>query len=316
MKKFLGVQESGILVVLIVLIIFFQAVNPIFLSPGNVAGMLRAMSYTGIVAIGLALCLISGTIDISVGGVVGLSTVVFSKAMVYLELPILMAALLGILMGVLAGWLNSLLIVKLKVSPFITTISTLYVFRGFGFLISNGFSIYPLPDAVTQFSRLQPFGISWAFLIMLGLMVVVQLFLSRSIWGLCLRATGSDYEIAENNEVDVKSIRTSALMIVGGLSGLAGVLVTTILGAGQPSAGTGWELIAVAGCAIGGVSLFGYEGSMYGLFLGLLTLQVISNGIVTIGIPPYVQNVVIGVILLASMVFDVRRRQFMNIEQF
>jgi ribose/xylose/arabinose/galactoside ABC-type transport system permease subunit len=131
-----------------------------------------------------------------------------------------------------------------------------------------------------------------------------------------LRATGSDYESAESTEVNVKGIQTSALTISGGLAGLAGVLVTTILGAGQPTAGTGWELIAIAGCAIGGVSLFGYDGSMLGLFAGLLTLQVISNGIVTIGIPPYIQNVVIGAILLSSMIIDVRRRRYVNIEQF
>jgi ribose transport system permease protein len=315
LKQILSVQEMGILIVLIILAVIFQTINPVFLSLGNIAGMLRAMSYTGIIAVGLALCLISGTIDISVGAMAGMASVVFS-ILIMNGVPIWISTLSAIVIGILGGMVNALAIVKLKISPFITTISTLYVFRGIAYAVSKGFSIYPLPKEVGAFGSTFPMGLSWAFLIMMAVMAFGQLLLDRSIWGLRLRATGSDYEAAECTEVYPKQVQTSALIIVGGLAGLAGVLVTTILGAGQPTAGTGWELIAIAGCAIGGVSLFGYEGSMYGLFLGLLTLQVISNGIVTIGVPPYFQNIFIGIILIASMIFDVRRRYYMNIEQF
>lgn len=315
MKRVLSISEFGIISVLLLLAITFQTINPVFLSPGNVAGMLRAMAYTGIIAVGLALCLMAGTIDISVGAIAALSCIVFSK-LVVMGVPIWTSTLLAIVTGMLAGMVNAFVIVKLKVSPFITTISTMYVFRGMANFISSGYSVYPLPESVTIFSRYAPLGVSNAFWIMVAIMVVVQILLSKSVWGLCVKATGSDIEAAECTEVNVQNIQTSVLVINGGLAGLAGVLVTTILGAGQPTAGTGWELIAIAGCAIGGVSLFGFEGSMFGLFCGLLTLQVISNGIITVGIPPYFQNVTIGIILLSSMIVDVRRRVYMNIEQF
>jgi ribose transport system permease protein len=315
-KRILSIPEFGITAMFIVLAILFQAINPVFLSPGNVAGMLRAMAYTGFIAIGLSLCLISGTIDISVGAIVGLSTIVFTKSMVALEFPILISAIIAIGIGFLAGLINAIVIVRLKVSPFITTISTLYIFRGIATLLSSGYSVYPLPAGVTDFGHIQSFGMSYAFIIMVAIMVLVSILLSKTVWGVRLRATGSSFESAECTEVNPKSIQIGALIISGGLAGLAGVLVTTILGAGQPTVGTGWELIAIAGAAIGGVSLFGYAGSMYGLFMGLFTLQVINNGLITVGMPPYFQNVAIGCILLISMIVDVRRRYFMNIEQF
>lgn len=315
MKRLFSIQEAGIFVTLLVLVVTFQLINPVFLSAGNVAGILRAMAYTGIMAVGLSICLIAGTIDISVGAIAGLSSVVFSEAMVH-GFPIPMAVAVSVVIGALAGYVNSLIIVRLRVSPFITTISTMYVFRGLASYISSGYSIYPLPAEVNKFGSMQPLGVSWSFLIMVAVMVLVQVLLDRSVWGLCLRATGSDYQSAADNEVNVKAIQTSALVIVGALAAVAGVLVTTILGAGQPTAGTGWEIVAIAGCAIGGVSLFGYEGSIWGLFLGLLTIQVINNGIITVGISIYTQNIFIGIILLVSMVMDVRRRKFMNIEQF
>lgn len=314
-RRVYGIPEMGIITVLIVLVIIFQLLNPVFLSIGNIQGMLRATAYTGIIAVGLALCLISGVIDISVGATAGMASVIFSKLLTG-GFPIWVAVLIAILVGLAAGLVNSFAIVKLKVSPFITTISTLYMFRGVAYFISKGFSVYPLPEGVGSFGSLQPLGISWAFIIMIIIMLLTQLLLDKTIWGLRVRATGSCYESAECTEVYPGNVQMNTLVIVGGLAGLSGVLVTCILGAGQPTAGMGWELIAIAGCAIGGVSLFGYEGSMYGLLVGLITLQVISNGIVTVGIPVYWQNIVIGGILLSSMVLDVKRRQVMNIEAF
>jgi ribose transport system permease protein len=146
-------------------------------------------------------------------------------------------------------------------------------------------------------------------------MIVVALVLYFSVWGLEVRAIGSDIESAYCTEVNVKKVRSSVFVVSGGLAALSGVLVSLILNTGNFTVGTGWELIAVAGCAIGGISLFGYEGSLFGLFCGLLTLQIIQNGIVVIGISPYCQQIIIGLILLAAMVMEVRRRQWFNLEK-
>jgi ribose transport system permease protein len=223
---------------------------------------------------------------------------------------------LMVLVGLVAGALNSLTIVRFRVSPFIATISAMYILRGLANFASGGFSVYPLPGIVEQLGAAQPLGLSWAFLVLVGVLVMLAGMLGRTVWGLCIRAVGSDKDSAECTEVPVKRIQASALILTGGLSALAGVMVTGVLGAGQASVGTGWELGAIAACAIGGVSLFGYEGSMLGLFGGLLVIQFINNGIVLAGVSPELQTVVIGLILVVFVTVDVRRRRWMNIEQF
>jgi ribose transport system permease protein len=314
LKRIISIPEAGIIVICTLLVLFFQGVNPVFLSPLNVAGILRATAYSGIVSIGLALCLISGTIDISVGATAGLASVVFSK-LVVAGIPFVLSAMLTILIGFMAGSLNAFTIIRMKITPFIATISSMYMFRGLASFISGGFTIYPLPAEISAFGAAQPLGLSWPFLILIGLMILVTLILRYSVWGLCVRATGSDLEAARCTEVNTDLIQASVIALAGGFAALAGIMVTTILGGGQASTGTGWELIAIAGCAIGGVSLFGYQGSMFGLLIGLITLQVIQNGIVTIGVSPYLQMVTIGVILIVSITFEVKRRNYLNLER-
>lgn len=314
MKRILSIPEAGIIILCFFLITIFQTINPSFLGLGNVQSMFRSLAYSGIVGVGLAICLICGVIDLSVGAVAGLSGVVFSIILTK-GYDITVAILGSLIVGILAGLLNSIMIIWIKITPFIGTISTMYIFRGFASYISDGFTIYPLPQYITKIGNAQPLGISWAFLIMIVFMVIVEILLRTTVWGLSLRATGSDEETARNTEVDVTKTRLSALLITGVLSAIAGIMGTMMLGAGVPTLGTGWEFIAITACAIGGVSLFGYSGNMIGLLFGLLTLQVIQNGIVVIGISPYIQTVVVGSILLTSMMIEVRRRKTLNLER-
>lgn len=314
LKEILAIPEAGIVIMGVSLALVFQAINPAFLGLGNVQSMMRSLAYSGIVGVGLAICLISGIIDLSVGGVVGLSGIVFAKAL-QADASLALAILLALGIGIFAGLLNSFVIVKMKVTPFIGTISTMWIFRGLASFVSNGFTIYPLPEIATDIGGAMPFGLSWAFIIMAALMILFDILLATTVWGLCVRAVGSDEETAFNTEVNVSWIKISTLLITGVLSASAGVLATMMLGAGAPTLGTGWELIAITACAIGGVSLFGYTGNMIGLFLGLFTLQIIQNGIIVIGISSYFQTVVVGAILLGAMVLEVRRRKTLNLER-
>jgi ribose transport system permease protein len=150
---------------------------------------------------------------------------------------------------------------------------------------------------------------------MVSLLIIAGIVTYFSVWGLEVRAVGSDKESAACTEVNVGRVHRSVFTISGGMSALAGVMVSLILNSGAATVGTGWELIVIAGCAIGGISLFGYEGSFFGLFCGLLVLQMIQNGIVIVGISVYTQNVVIGIILLIAMTLEIRRRRWLNIEQ-
>lgn len=314
MKQLVAIPEAGIFLVGIGLALLFQTINPFFLDLSNIQAMLRALAYSGIVGIGLAICLITGIIDLSVGGVVGLSGVVFAKA-IQADFALVASVLMALGVGVLVGLLNSLVIVKMKVTPFIATISTMYIFRGLASYLSKGFTIYPLTESATRIGGAMPLGLSWAFIIMAILMILFEILMRSTVWGLCVRAVGSDEETAFNTEVNVKQIKISVLLITGVLSASAGILASMMLSAGVPTLGTGWELVAITACAIGGVSLFGYTGTMLGLFAGLFTLQIIQNGIIVIGISSYFQTVVVGAILLGAIVLEVKRRNTLNLER-
>lgn len=314
-KRIIAVPEAGIIFTAIVLCGIFGFLNPSFMSAPNFASMLRAMAYPGIVAVGLALCLISGTIDISVGATAGLAGIVFAQMVIMFGLPLWVAVIVALLVGVLIGLVNAFWIVKMKIAPFIATIAMLYVLRGLASYLSKGFTLYPISDLAAEIGNARPLGISWAFIVMVVLMIVVEIMLNSSVWGLCVRATGSDIESAKCNEVDVNFIQRSTLVIAATCAAGAGVLVAMVLNSGVPTSGTGWELNAIAACAIGGVSLFGYQGSMIGLFFGLLVMQMILNGIVMIGVSSYLQIVVVGLILLVSIIIEVRRRTYFNLER-
>lgn len=307
--------SAGVAIMLALTIGAFTLIEPTFISPANLATMARSMSYTGIIAVGMAFCLISGVIDLSVGSTAALSCVMFGRAMYFWHFSIGLAALLALGISLLIGLINSFVILKLRVTPFIATISMMFIARGLANYASNGYSIYPLPEPVLTIGYLKPLGVSVAFVVFLLVLAIGHLVLTYSLFGLKTRATGSDREVAICTEVEVDRVNMVNLLMASGLAGVAGVLIACLMNAGSPTVGSGWEFAAITACAIGGVSLFGYYGNMFGLFCGLALVQVINNGIVLIGVNPYLQNVVVGLLLLAAMYLDVKRRTYLNLDK-
>jgi len=307
--------SAGVAIMLVLMVGAFALIEPAFISPANLATMARSLSYTGIIAVGMAFCLISGVIDLSVGSTAALSCVMFGRAMYFWNFNIGSAALLALGISLLIGLVNSFVILKLKVTPFIATISMMLIARGLANYASNGYSIYPLPEPVLTLGYLKPLGVSVAFVVFLLVLAIGHLVLTYTLFGLKTRATGSDREVAICTEVEVDSINTVNLLMASGLAGVAGILIAFLMNAGSPTVGSGWEFAAITACAIGGVSLFGYYGNMFGLFCGLALVQVINNGIVLVGVNPYMQNVVVGLLLLSAMYLDVKRRTYLNLDK-
>lgn len=241
--------------------------------------------------------------DLSVGAVAGLAAVISATLMTRgISVPFSLAA--GVLSGTAVGYINSLLVLKLKLSTFIATIGMMFMVRGVVYRISRGYYIYPLPNVIAEIGSARPLGISWSFLFFIVLLLVFQYLLDRSVWGLSIRATGSDREVAFCTEVQVDRIQTQLHVISGTLAAVAGIFTMFKIGGGEPTIGQGIELTVIASCAIGGVSLFGYEGSMAAVFLGLLFLQVVVSGAITSGVNPYLRPTLQGIIMIAAMVFD------------
>jgi ribose transport system permease protein len=307
--------SAGIFILLIVLVAIFYALNPVFLSAVNIQTMARSMSYSGIIAVGMALCLISGVIDLSVGSTAAFASVMFGRSLALWHMDFVVSILIALSLAVAIGLFNSFVILKMKVTPFIATISMMFVIRGLANWASNGYSIYPLPEPTLMLGYAKPLGVSWAFVAFLIIIAVAHIVMEYSLFGLLTRATGSDREVATCTEVDVDKVNGINLIAISLLAGIAGIFISFMLNAGAPTVGTGWEFTAITACAIGGVSLFGYHGNMFGLFCGLAVIQVIQNGIVMIGVSPYLQTTFIGCILLIAMAVDVRRRTYLNLDR-
>jgi len=191
----------------------------------------------------------------------------------------------------------------------------MFIVRGVANWISNGYNVYPLSDQVLSIGQARPFGISWAFWAFVLFSIIAYFVLEYTLLGLLIRAVGSDREVAFCTEVDVDKINTITLVIISVLAAISGIFISFVINAGSPTVGVGWEFTAITACAIGGVSLFGYHGTIFGLFCGLAVVQVIQNGIVMIGVNPYSQGVLVGIILLAAMVVDVRRRTYLDLDR-
>ena len=315
MKAFLSQSSTGILLVLVVLVVIFQLINPLFLTAINITTILRSMSYTGIIAIGMGLCLMSGVIDLSVGATAAFASVLFSKALVEWGTGMPIAVLLALASGACFGLFNAFVIIRLKITPFIATISTMFMIRGLATAWTRGFIVYPLPNNLGELGMLKPLGVSIGFVCLIAIAIGAWYLLEHTVFGLEIRSTGSDYEVAKVTEVRYILVHVVLLAGVGALAALAGVLLSLVLNGGTPTVGSGWEFAAITACAIGGVSLMGYEGSIPGIIYGLLVVSVLQNGIVVAGVSVFMQNVVVGVVLLVAIMLDVRRRSYLNLER-
>lgn len=300
--------EFACITMILVLSLAFNWINPAFLGMPNLQAMLRASAYIGIPTVGLALCLISGMIDISIGSLIGLVSCVISWLIIFGGVDPLVAMGLGIGMGALSSGFAAFSIIAMHLNPFIATLALSFVLKGLSYVVSGGYDIYPLPGILTDMGNLDWNGLTLAMIIMILAGLLASYFLHGTVWGLTVRATGSDREVAKCTEVNPNRVNYVCFIALGILSAITGILISLRVSGGSPYAGLGMEFRAIVACAVGGVSLFGYEGSIVGALLGVFLTQVIANGLIAIGMPAAYQDVALGLILLAIIAIDLWRQ--------
>lgn len=308
-RKMFAVPEVGVLIPLILFILLFYALNPVFLAPKNVANMFRALSFVGVIALGQTFLMVSGEFDLSVGSTAGLCAIVCSHLMANKGWAIGPAVLAGLVTGGIVGLVNSFVVLKMGVPAFIATLGMLYMAKGINYLISKGYSIYPLPEPIETFGVAQPLGISWSFFIFVGLAIVFEFVLRRSVYGRKLYAVGGNREVANLAGINVNLIKASGFVLVGVMSGAAGMLLMSRIITGQPTIGLGWELNVIAAVVIGGVSLWGGSGTIAGAIIGLMIMQVVNTGLIIVNVDPYWQTVAVGAIMILAVFLDLLRRK-------
>jgi ribose transport system permease protein len=308
-RRVLAIPEVGVLIPLLGFILLFYLINPIFLKPDNIAAMVRAMSFIGVIAMGQTFLMISGAFDLSVGNVAGLGAVVCSALMVREHWSISAAVLGTLAVGAGVGLVNSFVVLKLGVPAFIATLGMYNIARGISYLISKGYTIYPLPDAVNKFGTAEPLNTSWSFIIFVIMAIIFAFVLGKTSYGRKLYAVGGNPEVARLAGISPAKIQLSGFVLTGMCATLSGMLLMARIVTGTPTIGLGWELNVIAGVVIGGVSLFGGAGSIIGAVIGLLIMSVVNNGLVVIKLDPYWQTAAIGVIMIVAVAIDILRRR-------
>lgn len=296
------------IIALIILLFILCIVNgfllPSFLSVTNFLNVLRQVSVTGIIAVGMSFVIISGGIDISVGSILAMSGIIVTMALKNYNIPLTIAILIALIVSVALGLLNGLIIAYGRVLPFVATLGTMYLIRGLALILSGGRAISDLSDQFITIGRgfflKIPIPIIIAFVVYIfGHFILTQFTFGRYVLGI-----GGNEESARLCGVAIKKVKLLVYGFCGLLCGIAGVVLAARLGSGQPNVGSGYELIAIAAAVIGGNSLSGGKGSIFGTLLGALMLGVVSNALNLWGVASFYQTVVTGGIVLVAVLAD------------
>ena len=306
-----AISEVGVIAALLLIVTFFYAMEPAFLSERNIRAILNVVSFVGIIAVGQTILLISGEFDLSVGSVAGLSSVVAGKLMMALALPVPIAILGGVGVGAALGLLNGLIVVRLGIPAFIQTLGMLFIGQGLIQVVTNGYPVYPLPPEVSAFGMVNlGFGLGWSFAFFVSAALIADLVLRRTVLGRNFYATGGNKEVARLVGINTSACKIGAFVTVGALAGIAGMFVMADLASATTSIGSGWELAVIAGVVVGGVSLFGGAGTVAGGVIGILLLKVVQSGLVVIGVNSNWQQIAVGVIMVLAVGLDILRRRY------
>jgi len=304
-------RDLGVIVALIVIVATFSLLNPMYMTPGNLLDIVDQSTINGLLALGITFVIITGGIDLSVGSVMAIVIVTIGKMLTEAGVPSLLGAIIGIVLGFGLGALNGLMVTKLKLQPFIATLSTMSMYRGIAYIITKG---WPVLDIPTKFRKLLDgdlFGsVPIAIMILLGFAAIGHVLLRYTKFGTYTYAIGGNEEATRLSGVNVNVNKIIAYGICGVGASLSGMVLLARLGTGEPTAGTGYELNAIAAAAIGGTSLSGGKGSMIGTLLGTLLLSALRVGLVVVGVDSFWQYIATGAIIAVAAYFEVVQGHF------
>ncbi|TCL71327.1 ABC transporter permease [Rhizobium sp. BK251] len=301
---------SGPLVGLIILCVFFSLTSEYFLSARNGLNVLDQITVLGILAIGMTLVIVIGGIDLSVGSVLAFSMMMMGVMERQLGLPLGLAIVVGVLTGALCGLVSGLLVTVAKLPAFIATLAVMSATRGLANILTEGKQIVGYPEWFTSLATVRQFGfLSMTVATFIVIAIVAALILKYRPAGRNLFAIGGNPEVARLAGIKVNRATCIVYAISGALAGIAAVAFAARLDSSQPSAGLGYELDTIAAVVIGGASLSGGVGSISGTVIGVFIIGVLRNGLNLLGVSPFVQQVLIGIVIAAAVTFDTLGRK-------
>lgn len=306
-------REAGIGLALLLLIIFFAIAAPRFLSPINMTNILTQISINTVLSVGMTFTILLGGIDLSVGSVLALATIIAGQIITKESLPVGVAVILAILgslaVGMTAGFFNGYVSEKWKIHPFITTLGMLNIARGAALQISQSRTIFNFPPAFNAFGSVEYIGIPFIFIVALGTVLLGRFVLKRTVYGRMIYAIGNNEEAVRLSGHNPSVYKVLAYVLSGAAVGLAAIMYMLRLNIASPILGVGFELKAIAAVVIGGTSMSGGKGSMIGTFLGACIIGVLDNGLLLIGMSDFTRMIVTGLIIIVAVILDTYREK-------
>ena len=296
-------RQFGTLIGLLVLSAILWALSPHFLTISNILNIAQQTSINAIIAVGMTFVIITAGIDLSVGSILAFSGVVLASAL-DTGLPVPVALLIGLAVGMLCGIVNGILISYGRLPPFISTLGMMSVARGAALLYTQGRPISGFSESFRFLAAGEILSIPTPVIIMILVYIIAHFLLNRTKLGRYTYAIGGNEEAAILSGINVKYYKTMIYALCGMLSGLAAIILTARLNSAQPIAGIMYELDAIAATVIGGTSLMGGEGRIVGTLIGALIMGVLRNGLNLLGVSSFVQQTVIGAVIIFAVLID------------
>lgn len=295
------IQDLGALIALVLLIVVIGAISPEFRTVGNFLSLLRQSSINGLIAFGMTCVILTGGIDLSVGSVLALTTALCA-GFISGGMPVGLAMILALVIGTGFGCISGFLVTKGRLQPFIATLITMTVFRGLTMIYMDGKPISNLGDSFTLkvVGKGNFYHIPIPVILFLLIFVIFLFVLQKTTFGRHIYATGSNAKAANLAGVNIDCTKLAAYAI-------SGLILLSRLGSAQPTLGEGYELDAIAAVALGGTSMNGGRGKIWGTFIGVLIIAVLNNGLNILGVSSYYQDVVKGIVILIAVLSDRRR---------
>lgn len=296
------------IIILLIMIVVSSLLSPVFLTKGNLFNVFRASSMIGIVAIGMTVVILVEGIDLSVGSVVGVSGAIAAgmcrdghSALIIFSIPLLF--------GLLVGFVNGVLISKIRLQAFVATLATMTVVRGAGLVYTGGKPIYvTYPEAFIVIAQSSLLGIPTPAILFILTTVVASIFLQTRPLGRHVYALGGNEEAARLSGIQIDRVKIIVYSICGLLAAFAGLILTARMQSGEPGqAGVGWELDAIAAVVIGGTMMTGGVGSVWGTFAGALIIGILSNMFNLLGLDPQWHHVAKGAVIVFAVWFQTAR---------
>lgn len=299
-----SIRQYGLFIVFGIICLLISLITPQFLTISNWTIIVTQVSINALLAFGVTFVIITGGIDLSLGSIVAVSGVTSAMLAHPDSYPVLLPIFMGLLAGLLMGAFNGFIITKSKIAPFIVTLGTMTIGRGLALILSDGRPVSNLSDSFNFLGSGTVLGIPVLILIFILVFALCSIILNKTVLGRYIYAVGGNEQAARASGINVDRVKLAVYSISGLLAGLAGILLASRITTGQPNAGAGFELDAIAAVVIGGTSTSGGKGSMAGTLIGVLLIGVINNGLDLLNVTSYYQQVVMGIIIIGAVVLD------------